>query len=222
MGRPLLDLALREGLLTESEVAAWPSHPRAHYNFLATKCIRRVDQPFALDLTVRKDAIVFAPTDPSEDEEYAISIRTGVHHKWVIGQQPGLDYTTLAPCFSNGECNLLNGNRSFELIRSLSIGHLVCHLEVQSLDDQGEPDEIVLRIDRILEPAVQVSSLPILLPRPMPGELYALPSGDHKSGLKIRPWMLRLSNPRSRRFARNFRALYAAQHTEGDVAAVTS
>ena len=106
------------------------------------------------------------------------------------------------------------------------LGVLVCHFEAQSFDNQGRLDSVVLRVDRILERAVQNPSLSVAIPEPTPGELMYLPyyrvvagRGSQRAySMDVRPWLLPLHMPIVHASVRQaLQSLYEAEHDGGAI-----
>ena len=116
---------------------------------------------------------------------------------------------------------------SLEHLDLRCLGVLVCHFEAQSFDDQGRLNSVVLRVDRILERAVQDPSLPVTIPEPTPGELLYLPyyyrvaagrgSGPQRVyNMDVRPWALSLHLPNIHASMRRaLQSLYEAERDGG-------
>ncbi|KZV76385.1 hypothetical protein PENSPDRAFT_646414 [Peniophora sp. CONT] len=208
VGSPLLNLALCEGLISEDDAATWSRIPHhgVYRNNGGSRYIQRFDQPFITHLAKRRNSLVFAPTKPcrEKDKDEILYLRTGVNS----GYEGSKTVKLVEQCFTSGA--------------------IVCHFEVHSFDGQGRPSTFALRVDRVLEPPVQVPSLPVTMPNPTPGELLLLPYMHRESGypkltrkyhLDVRPWTLKLDSslqlPAIQRVGRRLYAMYEAQYKAG-------
>ena len=108
VGRPLFNLALREGLVTQEEAAVWSvlAKPVSRWNGSirpAPRYIDKFERPFTLYLAHRRNRLRIAPAHPSEEKAHNLDLRVGI---WVMDEERGPETYNLLQCFTSGKLPL--------------------------------------------------------------------------------------------------------------------